>query len=207
MDGRSTPRKVTVVGLGNPGDEYALNRHNLGFMALDRLAEENSGDWARGREKARVSEIRIGRSILSLVKPLTYMNLSGRAVVKALERTGCDPGQTIVAHDDMDIELGTVRIKKGGGDGGHRGVQSIADSLRSQDFIRVRMGVGRPPRGIAPEVFVLSDFDNGEEEIRDRLVSHACLAIRLIVTEGVAKAQNMLHSGKLDAESSGSEPG
>ena len=207
MDGRSTPRNVTVVGLGNPGEEYAMNRHNLGFMALDRLAEENSGAWTRGREKARVSEIRIGRSILHLVKPLTFMNLSGRAVVKALERTGLDPSRTIVAHDDMDIELGVVRIKKGGGDGGHKGVQSIADSLRSQDFIRIRMGVGRPPRGIAPEVFVLSDFDNNEEEIRDRLVSHACMAVGLIVTEGLANAQNIVHSGKLGAGPTGSDPG
>lgn len=199
MRGTPAGKQVVVVGLGNPGPAYASHRHNIGFVLVDTLAREAQASWRAGREKLETCTIELEGSRVVLLKPLTFMNLSGHAVLPVLKRSNADPARMIVAHDDMDLAAGTVRIKVGGGDGGHKGVRSIADSLRFRDFIRVRLGVGRPPHGMPPEDFVLSDFRPEEAEIRKNLISAGMIAVRLVIRDGVGAAQNALHSGRLPA--------
>ena len=188
-----------VIGLGNPGKEYAETRHNLGFMVVDRLAEDERAPWRKARENALVSDIRIDDVAVRLVKPQTYMNLSGRAVAPIVRRLGLDPSRMIVVHDDLDLALGTVRIKSGGGDGGHRGVRSIAEILQSREFVRVRMGIGRPPAGVDPEEFVLSAFTREEAEGLPEHVSSGDQAVRFIATLGTEGARKLVHAGKMMA--------
>jgi PTH1 family peptidyl-tRNA hydrolase len=125
------------------------------------------------------------------------MNLSGKAVAPLLQRENADPARLIVVHDDLDLVVGRVRIKVGGGDGGHRGIRSIADSLRFRDFVRVRLGIGRPPEGVPAEEFVLTAFSPEEQSTAKALTLAGAQAVRLLVASGVEEAQNMVHSGRL----------
>ena len=195
---RGTPsgKQIVIVGLGNPGKNYARQRHNLGFRVVDELAQEAACSWTDNQRKALVCEAGIDKTMVALVKPQTFMNLSGHAVEPILRRLNADPGRMIVVHDDLDLAPGKVRIKIGGGDGGHKGVRSIADSLRFRDFIRVRLGVGRPPEGTSAEEFVLSQFCE-EAALQNDLIQNGCRAVHLIVMHGVEQAQNMLYSGKI----------
>jgi len=192
-------RRIVVVGLGNPGKAYSTHRHNLGFMVVDRLARDEQASWRKTRENALICEIRIDGVGARLVKPQTYMNLSGRAVAPIVRRLGLDPSLLIVVHDDLDLEPGTIRIKLGGGDGGHRGVRSIAETLQSREFVRVRMGIGRPPGRLDPEEFVLSTFTKEEAEGLSEHVSRGNQAVRCIATQGLERARNMVHSGNIMA--------
>jgi peptidyl-tRNA hydrolase, PTH1 family len=166
-------------------------------MIVDRLAEESRGIWSKNRDKTLVCETDIENQAAVLVKPQTYMNLSGKAVAPIVEPFKAAAGRTIVIHDDLDLAPGKVRVKVGGGDGGHKGVRSIADSLRFRDFIRVRLGIGRPPTGVSPEEFVLTSFDPEEKDVLEQLIELGCQAVRLIVLRGVEPTQNLLHSGRL----------
>jgi PTH1 family peptidyl-tRNA hydrolase len=188
-----------IVGLGNPGKEYERHRHNLGFMVADQIVREAGGSWTRSREKAQISKIEIGGLPVLVAKPLTFMNLSGRALASIMARGGADPNRMVVVHDDLDLDPGVIRIKVGGGDGGHKGIRSIADSLRFRDFIRVRLGIGRPPMGQTPEEFVLTRFPSAELEGLRELVRRGSEAVLLILREGVARAQNQVHSWRYDA--------
>ncbi len=192
----SKPGEWIVVGLGNPGQKYSRHRHNLGFMVLDALAEEARGIWIRSRELAFVCRLTLENQDILLIKPQTYMNLSGRAVSEISYGPKTDLSRLIVLHDDLDLAEGAVRIKMGGGDGGHKGVRSIADLLASREFIRVRLGIGRPPAEITAEQFVLSPFSSEQEEVRKSLVKTGLLAIRLILEQGLERAQNVLHGEK-----------
>jgi peptidyl-tRNA hydrolase, PTH1 family len=196
--GFAAGKQILIVGLGNPGRNYERHRHNLGFMVLDELAGDTS--WTSNREKSLVCQIELSGERVWLLKPQTYMNRSGSAVGPALNRLNSDPARMIVIHDDLDLLPGKVRIKVGGGDGGHRGIRSIADSLRFRDFIRVRLGIGRPPPGVPPEEYVLTAFGL-EEEVRRELAEAGCRAVGLILTHGVEYAQNCLHSTKITAGS------
>jgi peptidyl-tRNA hydrolase, PTH1 family len=162
-DARPGEAVALVVGLGNPGRGYSGNRHNAGFMAADALIREveviAEGKWSQGHLFFARSR---GTSLLVL-KPMTFMNESGRAVSPVVKHYQIDPGRMIVLHDDIDIPAGAVRPKKGGGTAGHRGLESIVKTLRDRDFQRVRIGVGRPPEGVDPADYVLSDFGPGEE--------------------------------------------
>ncbi len=190
-------KHIVIFGLGNPGSAYSLQRHNLGFMVVDELARQTRGSWKKELKTSETCRTQIEGSPVTLVKPQTFMNLSGKAVAPLLNKLHCDPAVgLIVIHDDMDIAFGRVRIKVGGGAGGHKGVRSTMDSLRFSDFIRVRMGVGRPPAHIPPEVFVLSGFSPEEKPIVSILVEAGCRAVRFIVGHGVERAQNLLHSEK-----------
>ncbi len=191
--------RIVVVGLGNPGKAYSTHRHNLGFMVADRLAQEERALWRKVRENAVVCEIRIDGVLATLVQPQTYMNLSGLAVAPILRKRNVDPSAMIVVHDDLDLAPGKVRIKSGGGDGGHRGVRSIAQTAQSRDFIRVRMGIGRPPGGVDPEEFVLSGITKEEAEGLADHVSRGVQAVRLIATLGLDSARTLIHAGKLTA--------
>lgn len=162
-----------MVGLGNPGRRYARNRHNMGFMAADALSARatklSGGNWPQGElslEEAR------GRRFL-LLKPSTYMNESGRAVTEVLRAYGIPPGRMVVLHDEIDIPLGEVKVKVGGGTAGHRGISSIVREAGDPGFIRVRVGVSRPPAGVDAAEYVLSDFPEEERELARRCASEA----------------------------------
>ncbi len=183
-----------IVGLGNPGQGYSRHRHNLGFMIVDSLVEEARRSWRSNRKKSLVSEIELENTKVLLVKPQTYMNLSGEAVTPIVAARMNQRQKLIVLQDDLDLIEGRVRIKVGGGDGGHKGVRSIADSLQFKGFVRMRLGIGRPPPGTTPEKFVLTSFGPEDAEVMRNLIIKGGLALRLILRNGVERAQNMLHS-------------
>jgi peptidyl-tRNA hydrolase, PTH1 family len=163
-------------------------------MVADRLAEDEGVSWTVNPEKTKICSFRIESRSVTLVKPQTYMNLSGKAVAPVIRRVYADPAEMIVVHDDMDLAMGRIRIKTGGGDGGHKGIRSIADSLRFRDFIRIRLGVGRPPPGVQPENFVLSPFLPDEEESASDLIIRGARAVLLVVRHGMDQARNMIHA-------------
>jgi len=185
-----------VVGLGNPGREYAANRHNVGFMVADLLASRVGGKF--GRPKRVVAEAAEGRlgfggPKLIVVKPLTFMNLSGAPVV-ALAQFFKVPVENVVAvHDELDVPYGQVRVKRGGGEGGHNGLRSMSKSLGSKEYARVRFGIGRPPGRQDPADYVLSDFSGGERKELEFLVDRAADVVEAVVLEGVEWAQNKYH--------------
>jgi len=185
-----------VVGLGNPGREYAGNRHNVGFMVAELLASRVGAKF--GRHKRAVAEVAEGRlgfggPKLILVKPLTYMNLSG-APVSALAQFFKVPVDNVVAvHDELDVPYGQVRAKRGGGEGGHNGLRSMSKSLGTKEYARVRFGIGRPPGRQDPADFVLSDFSAAERKELDFLVDRAADVVEAVVLEGVEWAQNKYH--------------
>ncbi len=183
-----------IVGLGNPGEEYSRHRHNLGFMVVDALAKQRGCSWRSNRKKAMICELKLAGQEVLLVKPQTYMNLSGEAAAPLLTARKIGPQRMIVIHDDLDLAEGRLRIKVGGGHGGHRGVASIADCLEHGDFVRVRLGIGRPPGGMAPKEFVLTSFGADETEVMKELIQSGRRAVRLILTHGVDRAQNILHA-------------
>ncbi|MEU4216285.1 aminoacyl-tRNA hydrolase [Actinoplanes sp. NPDC026623] len=185
-----------VVGLGNPGREYAGNRHNVGFMVADLLASRIGGKL--GRHKRAVAEVAEGRlgfggPKLILAKPLTFMNLAG-APVAALSQFFKVPVEHVIAvHDELDVPYGQVRAKRGGGEGGHNGLRSMSRSLGSKEYARVRVGIGRPPGRQDPADYVLSDFSGAERKELDFLVDRAADVVEAVVLEGVEWAQNKYH--------------
>ncbi|MGC4852111.1 aminoacyl-tRNA hydrolase [Micromonospora sp. DT4] len=187
-----------VVGLGNPGREYAGNRHNVGFMVAELLAGRVGARF--GRHKRAVAEVAEGRlgfggPKLVLVKPLTYMNLSGGPVAALSQFYKVPPAQVVAVHDELDIEFGQVRIKCGGGEGGHNGLRSMSKSLGTKDYVRVRFGVGRPPGRQDPADFVLSDFGAAERKELDFLVDRAADVVESVIVKGVEPTQNLYHGG------------
>jgi PTH1 family peptidyl-tRNA hydrolase len=188
-----------VVGLGNPGREYAGNRHNVGFGVADLLASRTGAKLGRHRRAlADVGEGRLGIGIdaprLVIAKPLTYMNLSGGPVAALAQFYKVEPAQLIVIHDELDLPFGQVRCKMGGGEGGHNGVRSVARSLSTKDFLRVRFGIGRPPGRQDPADYVLSDFSAAERKELDFLVDRSADVTEAIVTRGLEWAQNAYHA-------------
>lgn len=209
-----------MVGLGNPGPAYAGNRHNLGFMTADVLASRAGGSFAsRARGRALAAAVRIGwapggvpgpRAVL--VKPLTFMNLSGGPTAELLSYFGVDLEQLIVVHDDLDLPAWQVRLKRGGGEGGHNGLRDISKALGSKDYIRVRCGVGRPPAGVAPVDYVLRDFPSSQRADVALLADRAADAVERVVLHGLESAQLVFHTRPQRADDSGAagtapEPG
>ncbi|MFF5079686.1 aminoacyl-tRNA hydrolase [Paractinoplanes atraurantiacus] len=187
-----------VVGLGNPGKEYAGNRHNVGFMVADLLASRVGAKFGRSkRAHGEVAEGRLGFGgpKLVLVKPLTFMNLSGNAVVSLAQFFKVPVSNVIAVHDELDVPFGQVRAKRGGGEGGHNGLRSMSKSLSSKEYARVRFGVGRPPGRQDPADYVLSDFSGVERKELDFLIDRAADVVEAIVLEGVEWAQNKYHGG------------
>lgn len=170
-----------VVGLGNPGAEYAATRHNVGWMALDQLAE--TLEPVRGI-KARVAVI----DSVAYAKPTTFMNTSGEGVGPLAAMLGVPPERVVVMHDELDLPVGKVRVKLGGNENGHNGLKSITEHIGTRDYVRVRIGIGRPPAGVAVPDWVLGPV-SGDERI-----DLAAEAARLVVAEGLAKAQNVIHA-------------
>jgi len=173
-----------VVGLGNPGPRYRDTRHNLGRRAVELIADELGGSW-RSRWKGRVSELRDSDERLGLLVPETFMNESGRSVAPALRFYKLPPERLVVVHDELDLELGDVRAKQGGGLAGHNGLRSLAEALGTQDFLRVRIGIGRPERGDRRPVadWVLQPFPPGTDV--DRLVRDGADCTLSVLRDGV----------------------
>jgi peptidyl-tRNA hydrolase, PTH1 family len=179
---------LLVVGLGNPGREHAGNRHNVGFMVADELARRHDGSW-RSKFNGRLAEVRIDGHRVALLEPQTYMNESGRSVQAAASFFKVEPGAILVVHDESDLEPGRLQARLGGGLAGHNGLRSIAGRLGTPEFLRLRVGVGRPGRGDRRPLadYVLADFEPDEDA--DALVARAADAVESLDAEGLEAAQ------------------
>jgi PTH1 family peptidyl-tRNA hydrolase len=187
-----------VVGLGNPGREYAGNRHNVGFMVADLLAGRVGARFGRHRRAvAEVGEGRLGYGAeaprIVLAKPLTYMNLSGGPVSALGQFYKVPPARIVAVHDELDLPYGQIRAKVGGGEGGHNGARSVSRSLGSRDYLRVRFGIGRPPGRQDPADYVLSNFSTVERKELDFLVDRAADMVESILVRGLEWTQNAYH--------------
>jgi PTH1 family peptidyl-tRNA hydrolase len=189
-----------VVGLGNPGKKYEKHRHNVGFMVVEHLArthgmpdfkEKFSGVWTKGE-----LEVGSSRFPVALLKPGTFMNLSGDCVQPAAAFLKVEPRNVIVVHDELDLPWRDVKLKLGGGHAGHNGLRSLIDRLGVPDFVRVRVGVGRPPPGFKGDVadFVLQNFDSMESVELPEVVDRACAAVEAVVAKGAQAAMNALNA-------------
>ncbi len=186
-----------VVGLGNPGRQYAGNRHNAGFLVADLLARRYDLRFSRHkRVVAEVAEGRLGYGgpAVVLAKPMTYMNLSGGPVAGLVRFYKIPPERVLAVHDEMDLPFGTLRARQGGGEGGHNGLRSISRSLATREYTRLRFGVGRPPGRQDPADWVLSDFSAAERKDLDYLVDRAADFVEAIITKGLEPAQNLYHA-------------
>ena len=187
------PEPWLIVGLGNPGPSYAGNRHNVGFMVVDALAARDGVRFKAHKSRADVVEGRFAGARGVLAKPRSYMNESGGPVAALRSFFDVPLDHVIVVHDDLDIEFGAVRVKLGGGEGGHNGLRSITKSLGSNEYLRVRLGIGRPPGRTDPADFVLRDFSSAERKELGVQLDRAADAIELVVRSGLSAAQNAYH--------------
>jgi PTH1 family peptidyl-tRNA hydrolase len=185
---RDSSLDLLVVGLGNPGREYARNRHNVGWLVVDEVARRHDASW-REKFSGRLAELRIDDHRVALLKPETYMNDSGNAVGAALRFFKLEPDAVLVVHDEVDLEHGRLQARLGGGLAGHNGLRSIAAHLKTPEFMRLRVGVGRPGRGDPRPVadYVLSDFDPADDA--EALVSRAADAVETLDAEGLEPTQ------------------
>jgi PTH1 family peptidyl-tRNA hydrolase len=190
---RASSLDLLVAGLGNPGREYAGHRHSVGFMVADELARRHGGSW-RSKFAGELAELRIGDARVAMVKPLTYMNESGRSVGAAARFFKVPPEQLLVVHDEGDFDLGRLQVRLGGGLAGHNGLRSVAQALGSKEFLRLRIGVGRPGRGDPRELadYVLSDFE--PEDDAERIVARAADAVETILRDGLEATQREFHA-------------
>ncbi|NPV04804.1 MAG: aminoacyl-tRNA hydrolase [Syntrophaceae bacterium] len=195
-----------IAGLGNPGDQYRLTRHNMGFLVLDALADDAGIAVQKKKFEALLGDGRVGGERVLLVKPQTFMNLSGQAVRQIIDYYQKTAEDLIVVHDDLDLPFGTVRIKVGGGDGGHKGVRSIMDHLGDGAFTRVRLGIGKPPFKGDTEHYVLQTFPKADLEALAETVRRACDAILEILAAGVRPAMNRFNTRERKAAPEADNP-
>ncbi|MEU6579346.1 aminoacyl-tRNA hydrolase [Nocardia sp. NPDC046763] len=190
----ATAGPALVVGLGNPGSEYERTRHNVGFLVADVLAERVGGRFTVHKKSgADLLEARLdGRKVL-LAKPRTYMNLSGRPVAALAKFFSVPATEVIVVHDELDLPFGAIRLKRGGGEGGHNGLRSISQALTTKDYLRVRFGIGRPPGRQDPADYVLKPFSASERKEVPVIVEQTADAVELLLRVGLETAQNQLH--------------
>ncbi|MBE0475593.1 MAG: aminoacyl-tRNA hydrolase [Coriobacteriia bacterium] len=177
-----------VVGLGNPGPEYERTRHNAGFLVVELLGENLRAGYWKDQAGARVAVVRLGDEDLVLAEPQTYMNLSGKSVKRVLEAYDADVGETVVVHDDIDLPEGAVRVKRGGGHGGHNGLRSLAEHLGSGEHVRVRVGIGRPPGRMDPADYVLEPLRGETLERLMASIPTAAQAVMHVLEHGVDSA-------------------
>jgi peptidyl-tRNA hydrolase, PTH1 family len=185
---RASSLDLLVVGLGNPGREHARDRHNVGWMVVEELARRHDASW-KGKFSGQLAEIRVDGHRVALLKPETYMNESGRSIGAAARFYKVEPDAVLVVHDEIDLEHGRLQARRGGGLAGHNGLRSIAAHLGSQDFLRLRVGVGRPGRGDprAPADYVLAPFTPDQDA--EALVARAADAVETLDAEGLARTQ------------------
>ena len=180
-----------IVGLGNPGSEYASHRHNVGFQIVDSLAESHGLSFARHKKaKARVAEGRIGERRILLAKPQTFMNLSGKAVLRLSREHEIPPECILVVCDDLDLPLGRLRIRPKGGSGGHKGLRSIIELLDSQDFSRLRVGIDRPTGALDPAEYVLQPFAEEDAALATNALKRAAQAVEIWLADGIVAAMD-----------------
>ncbi|WP_448516588.1 aminoacyl-tRNA hydrolase [Pseudothermotoga sp.] len=180
-----------IVGLGNPGPRYASNRHNVGFMFLDRYVQR-VGCGSNFVRETNYELLECGE--VRLVRPLTYMNVSGLAVGTLVAKYGVLVDDIIVVYDDVDLPLGRIRIRRKGSAGGHNGLKSIIENLKTDRFVRIRIGIGPKPEGVDLAQFVLSDFSVQELSVLDKVLDVAVQAVQTILSEGVQKAMSLYNS-------------
>jgi PTH1 family peptidyl-tRNA hydrolase len=182
-----------IVGLGNPGPTYAATRHNIGFLAIDRLVQEHGLGARSSRINADIAEGRVAGIPVLAVKPLAFMNRSGGPVGDICQSYGTQCEDMVVIHDDIDLAYHRLKIKEKGGDGGHNGLRSLIDALGTDQFVRVRMGVGRPDADIGVVDYVLGDFDADQRQALEPFLSQAIAAVEVILCEGAREAMNRFH--------------
>jgi peptidyl-tRNA hydrolase, PTH1 family len=193
-EGEAGGERWLIAGLGNPGPEYAGNRHNAGFMVADLLAERAGARFKRDRSRAAVASGRLAGFPVTLAKPMTFMNLSGRPVAALRTFYKIPPERIVVVHDELDLPFGALRLKQGGGDNGHNGLRSLTAALGTRDYFRVRVGIGRPPGRMDPADFVLHDFSAAERKLVPELLERAADATEALMRRGLAAAQNEFHA-------------
>ena len=181
---------TVIVGLGNPGPQYERTRHNAGFLLVAELAAEHGITIHQERHGARIGDGGIYARRCLLALPQTFMNRSGDSVRRILSFTGLDPETLVVVHDDMDLPLGRLRLRRGGGAGGHRGIASILEHLGSPDFIRLKIGVGRPPAGVPAEGYVLQEFAASERDTLRETLARGVSALEVYLDRGLEAAMN-----------------
>lgn len=189
-----------VVGLGNPGRQYAGNRHNVGFMVVDELMRQASAGVPRSRLGAELAEATLARTKVVFCKPQEFMNTSGFPVSRAAGFWKIPPAQILVVHDDMDLEFGRLKLAPAGGSGGHNGLRSLIAELGTDAFCRIRFGIGRPPPAWEGADFVLADFSQEERRALPNLLEEAASAARTIVHEGMVPAMNRFNKRKRDQQ-------
>jgi PTH1 family peptidyl-tRNA hydrolase len=194
------PVDLLVVGLGNPGDEFSRTRHNVGAEVVELLARRHGGKLRGSKGRARSDEVRIDGKRVALAIPLTYMNDSGEAVGALARRLGVEPEQIVIVHDELDLAPAVLRVKVGGGLAGHNGLRSIKQHLHTDAFVRVRIGVGKPPSKERGADHVLSRVSKREREAMDVTVEEAADAVECIVTDGVDAAMNRYNARSPDSD-------
>lgn len=190
-----------VAGLGNPGEKYHLTRHNIGFLFVDYLADKLRVNFSATKWQADAAKAMFSNEQVLLLKPQTFMNLSGNAVAGAAAFYKIPPEQIIVIHDDLDMPLGRVKVVVNRGTGGHNGIRSIVSLLGSKDFIRIKAGIGRPVAGIPVERYVLTKMNDSEIECVQSMMASVFESVRIIVCEGAGMAMNKINSSKIDNNS------
>ena len=179
-----------IVGLGNPGIQYRMTRHNIGFQVVDRLARISHIPFRIKRFKSLFGTGWIDSQKVALAKPVTFMNRSGEAVKKAVDFFYLRMEDLVVVHDDLDLPFGKLRFKQRGGDGGQQGVRSIIESMGGSNFLRLKVGIGRPPPGMDPAEYVLGTFDEAEQFQLDQILSRAAEFLKVMLLEGLEEAMN-----------------
>ncbi|WP_026918702.1 aminoacyl-tRNA hydrolase [Gordonia shandongensis] len=184
-----------IIGLGNPGPAYEKTRHNVGAMVADGLVSSYGEKFSvHKRSGALTATVRIGGEPVLVAKSRTYMNVTGRQIGPLATYYSVAPDDMIVLHDELDIDFGAVRLKRGGGEGGHNGLRSISQAVGTRDYLRVRLGIGRPPGRQDPADFVLKPFPGAAQADVDLLIAAGVDAAELLVTRGLESAQNTVHS-------------
>lgn len=190
LDDQGVAAPYLIVGLGNPGREYRETRHNIGFMVIDRLGELIDCKLIKVQSKAIIGIGKVGDQKVILAKPQTFMNLSGQAVIALMHYYKVESSRLIVAHDDVDLPFGQIRMRPGGGSAGQKGVGSIIERLGSQEFARLRMGVGRPPGQSDAADYVLKGFNKTDMEFLPEFINRGAEGLRTFVIEGIDNAMN-----------------
>ncbi|MEN4041207.1 MAG: aminoacyl-tRNA hydrolase [Anaerolineaceae bacterium] len=187
---QTSTRVALIVGLGNPGRAYRSNRHNVGFLLVDQLCAKMNVRLSRMQSKSLIGSGQLGETKVILAKPQTFMNNSGQAVAALVRYYKIGLDQLLVVHDDLDLPLGTLRIRPGGGPGGQKGLASAIEELGTQEFPRLRIGIGRPPGRMDAAAYVLQDFSPGEQQLLDLVLQRAVEAAQVFLTDGLEQAMN-----------------
>jgi peptidyl-tRNA hydrolase, PTH1 family len=191
--GQDQTERWLLAGLGNPGAQYAANRHNVGFMVADILAARIGSGFRRDKSRSQAAPGRLDGVPVIVAKPMSFMNLSGQPLSALARFYKIPPARLVVIHDELDLPLGTIRLKLGGGDGGHNGLRSITRTLATKEYYRVRVGIGRPPGRQDPADYVLRDFGTAERKELPLVLERAADAVEALVRLGLAAAQNEFH--------------